>query len=612
MNAWEYCDDCTPLLVYCTDDERDCYPYIRDLLKLDVRPCYQHPLPDIACRVTTPLLKEVWSFMLSAHPDKQFVKYIVDGISNGFRIGCVMGSLQPAKRNMLSAVQHPEIIDKYLMEECEKGWVAGLFTAEDVEDIHISRFGVIPKKNQPGRWRLIVDLSHPKGLSVNDQIDPSVCSLTYVSVDEAANRLLQLGQGALMAKVDIQSAYRMVPVHPEDRWMLGTAWRGNIYIDTVLPFGLRSAPKIFNALADSLEWILCSMGVNHSLHYLDDFLFLGNPECNQCETALSTTLATFSKLGVPIAPEKVKGPLTELEFLGIILDSVKGEIRLPNEKLVRLKLLVKQWSSKRACKKRELLSLIGHLSHACKVIRPGRPFLRRLIELSTKAKELHHHLRLNVSIRSDLMWWSYFLENWNGIGLMTALVKQSAEVIVTSDASGSWGCGAFCNREWFSIQWGECWRDLHITIKELLPIVVASILWGRTWTGKHILFRCDNAAVVAIVNSGCSKHPIAMHCTRLVYLLGAVFNFSFQSSHIAGKDNIAADAISRNNHALFLQLTPEAYIQPTPIPTQVREALCQITPNWTCGSWRSLLSSILVRDWQNPRKNHTPQQDDVM
>ena len=540
------------------------------------------------------------------------MKYVVDGITYGFRIGCDTGSLQSAKRNMLSAGQHPEIIDKYLMEECEKGRVAGPFTADQVQGIHISRFGVIPKKSQPGKWRLIVDLSHPKGSSVNDLIDPSVCSLTYVSVDEAANRVLQLGPGALMAKVDIQSAYRMVPVHPEDRWMLGMVWRGSVYIDTVLPFGLRSAPKIFTALADSLEWILGSRGVNHSLHYLDDFLFLGKPECNQCETALNKALSTFAELGVPIAPEKVKGPLTELEFLGIVLDSVEREIRLPFEKLVRLKLLVKQWASRRACTKRELLSLIGHLSHACKVIKPGRPFLRRLIELSTKAKELHHHLRLNVSIRSDLMWWTYFLENWNGVGLMSSLAKRPAEVTVTSDASGSWGCGAFCNKEWFSLQWGECWKELHITIKELLPVVIASILWGKTWTGKHILFRCDNAAVVAIVNSGRSKHPIAMHYTRLIYLLGAVFNFSFQSSHIAGKDNTAADAISRNNYAFFLQLTPEAYSEPTIIPTPVREALCQITPNWTCGSWRSLLSSILAKDWQNPRKNRTPQLEDDM
>ena len=192
--------------------------------------------------------------MLADHPDKQFANYILKGIEQGFRIGCHVDSpLQSAKHNMLSASQHQEIIDNYLKEECAKGRVAGPFKEEQAIGMHISRFGVIPKKSQPGKWRLIVDLSHPKGSSVNDGIDPSLCSLSYTSVDEAANRILQLGRGTLMAKLDIQSAYRIIPVHPDDRWLLGMRWKNSIlYIDLVLPFGLRSAPKVFNALADAL------------------------------------------------------------------------------------------------------------------------------------------------------------------------------------------------------------------------------------------------------------------------------------------------------------------------------------------------------------------------
>lgn len=555
------------------------------------------PLPQSARRITTPLNSGVWSAMLADHPDKQFVNYILKGIEQGFRIGCHVDSpLQSAKHNMLSASQHQEIIDNYLKEECARGHVAGPFKEEQAIGMHISRFGVIPKKSQPGKWRLIVDLSHPKGSSVNDGIDPSLCSLSYTSVDEAANRILQLGRGTLMAKLDIQSAYRIIPVHPDDRWLLGMRWKDGIYIDLVLPFGLRSAPKIFNALADALEWMLhVKVGVSHTLHYLDDFLFLAKAEGEECKKALNLAQKLFADLGVPIAPEKVKGPLPVLDFLGIILDSLKLELRLPQDKLLQLKVMVRRWSYKKACTKRELLSLIGHLSHACKVIKPGRPFLRRLIELSTKVTEMHHHLRLNVATRSDLHWWSYFLDHWNGVGLMSLLAKRPPDITVTSDASGSWGCGAFCDQKWFSIQWGGCWKDIHITIKELLPIVVASALWGREWSGKQILFHCDNAAVVAIVNSGRSKHPLAMHYTRLLYLLGAVYNFGFHSSHIAGKDNIAADAISRDNHKLFLQIHPAAAEQPTPIPPELRTVLCQIAPNWMCENWKKLLRDILTK-----------------
>ena len=76
---------------------------------------------------------------------------------------------------------------------------------------------------------------------------------------------------------------------------------------------------------------------------------------------------------------------------------------------MRLKALIAQWQHKKACTKRELLSVIGQLQHACKVVRPGRTFLRRMIDLSTHAKELHHYLRLNAAFRSDLQWWATFL-----------------------------------------------------------------------------------------------------------------------------------------------------------------------------------------------------------
>ena len=120
-------------------------------------------------------------------------------------------------------------------------------------------------------YRLIL----PKGASVNDAIDPSLCSLSYITVDQVATAAMQLGQGSLLVKIDIQSAYRLIPVHPQDRQKLGTLWNGRLYIDGMLPFGLRSASKIFLAVADALEWCVGQRGVEHIFHYLDDFLTMG-------------------------------------------------------------------------------------------------------------------------------------------------------------------------------------------------------------------------------------------------------------------------------------------------------------------------------------------------
>ena len=92
-----------------------------------------------------------------------------------------------------------------------------------------------------------MDLSSPTDASINYGIQKDLCSLSYTSVDVVAEIILALGRGALIAKMDIKQAYRMVPVHPEDCRLLGMRWDGKVFVDKTLPFGLRSAPLIFSA-----------------------------------------------------------------------------------------------------------------------------------------------------------------------------------------------------------------------------------------------------------------------------------------------------------------------------------------------------------------------------
>ncbi len=145
------------------------------------------------------------------------------------------------------------------------------------QPIQINWIGVIPKGHTPGRWRIITDLSFPRGQSVNDGIPAERCSLEYTTVDRVAGAALALGRGALLAKIDIESAYRLIPVHPVDRPLLGCKWQGQVYVDGKLPFGLRSAPKMFNAVADALEFCFRQEGVENIDHYLDDFITFGPP-----------------------------------------------------------------------------------------------------------------------------------------------------------------------------------------------------------------------------------------------------------------------------------------------------------------------------------------------
>ena len=92
-------------------------------------------------------------------------------------------------------------------------------------------------------------------------------------------------------------------------------------------FGLRSAPKLLNILADLLAWIIEQHGVQPSLHYLDDYLTMGPPHSHTCQQNLDTIKQICDILGVPLALENVEGPTTCLSFLGITLDTTAMEPR---------------------------------------------------------------------------------------------------------------------------------------------------------------------------------------------------------------------------------------------------------------------------------------------
>ena len=151
-----------------------------------------------------------------------------------------------------------------------------------------------------------------------------------------------------MAKVDAKSAYRNVPVHPDDRWLMGMMWDGALYVDTALPFGLRSAPKIFTAIANAVEWIVRQEGVKFAIHCLDDFLVVGAPDSPECAEALDTLRRVFSHLGLPVAIEKLEGPWYCLNFLGFELGSLSMVIRLPQAKLTELQQLIQLLHQRRA------------------------------------------------------------------------------------------------------------------------------------------------------------------------------------------------------------------------------------------------------------------------
>ncbi len=277
----------------------------------------------------------------------------------------------------------------------------------------MSPLGVVPKK-APGEYRLIHHLSFPRGASVNDGISPEDASVQYARVDDAVTMIKQLGRGCFLAKTDIKSAFRIIPILPADYDLLGIFWQGKYYYDRVMPMGCASSCRTFEMFSTAIEWVAkTQLSMPHLIHILDDYL-MAAPTFDQCRINLDRFLSLCAYIGVPMAPEKTVGPENILAFAGIELDTLSMEARLPMDKTAKCKTLISTFLRRKKVTLQEIQSLIGLLNFACSVVVPGRAFLCRRIDLTKGVKSPHHFIRLSKSVKADLEHWQSFLLDFKG------------------------------------------------------------------------------------------------------------------------------------------------------------------------------------------------------
>ena len=485
---------------------------------------------------------------------------------------------QSFQKNLPTASANPDIVSSNLSTEVSLGRMAGPFVTPPFQNFQVSRIVSAPKKNS-NKFRTIFHLSYPKSgsNSINFSISKEDFSLQYVTIDDAIEGIKRFGSGCFLAKTDIESAFRLVPVHPDDYELLGMCWEGEYYYDKVLPFGLRSAPSIFNKFSDALEWILLNKRkISFVCHILDDFLLIEPPAAmppfdSTCQQSLTDMLSTFETINIPIAQGKTQGPSQVLEFMGILLDTIKMQARLPTDKIEKLHAIFGQFQHRKSCTLKELQSLIGTLNFACKVVPPGRPFLQRMIALTRNVKKQHHHIKLNSGFFQDLQMWKEFILNWNGANFfLSSEWHDSSTLDMHTDASGTLGFGGIFGTKWFQGKWRPHQKlgqpGISISWQELFAIVVACQIWGNLLHDHRITFHCDNEAVVSIINTKRSRIPRVMDLLRHLTLLTLQHNIYIRAVHIPGKHNDIADSISRFQFQRFRHLAPEADTSPSQIP----------------------------------------------
>ena len=468
--------------------------------------------------------------------------------------------------NLTSSSTFPSIVDKKLAKEASLGRISGPYSYPPLDNMVFSPLGLQPKKI-PGEFRVIHHLSYPRGRSINDGIPKDCASVHYASIGQAIQSIVSLGRGCFLAKTDIKSAFRIVPVHPSNYHLLGFKWRDGFYYDCCLPMGCSSSCAIFEAISTSLEWIIRQKLTNVAvLHVLDDFLFVAETY-KECLFALKTFEYICQDIGVPLAPEKTEGPSQALPFVGIYLDCIDMSASLPVEKITKFMDCLDSLISKKSATLKQIQSLTGMLNFACGVISPARAFSRRLYDLEIGLSKPYHHAKISKSVKEDLLVWRNFLKNFNRKSFFLDYKFLSQHVLrFFTDASSTIGYGGYFGSHWFSGCWSEQCLRLNIALLEIFPIYIALKLWGPCLSNRCIMLMSDNMAVVHILNKFTSKEPLIMSIVRLIVHLCMVHNILIRSTHVLGKNNCIADMLSRSQEEEMLKKFPHMDARPTIFP----------------------------------------------
>jgi ribonuclease HI len=482
---------------------------------------------------------------LQNYSDKEIIQFL----TFGWPINYTACSIPKCKgTNHKGAIQFEAAIDKYLAQELEWGATIGPFTSNPlVGELVISPLNSVPKKDSTDR-RVILDLSFPRGRSVNDGIPKGEyqgeeIELSYPKVDDLAEQIKDIGLGCKLYKRDLKKAYRQIPIDPGDVHFLGYSWKGNIFIDRNAPMGLRTSALMCQRMTSAVAYLHRQSGYT-CINYVDDLAGVALPD--EAFQAFKNLGQIIMQTGLIEASEKACKPSTKMIFLGIEFDTEKMQCRIPETKLIEVKKLVASWDGKKCAKKVELQSLIGSLQFVAKCVRPGRVFIGRMLQILSTLKCQHHKFKIKSEFRKDLSWWRRFLEIYNGVSLIPDTIWSKPDKVFATDACLV-GCGGVMENEYFHVKYPDFIKSLKLCINslEMLTVTIALKLWANKLSGKRVLIYCDNEVTVHAINSGKVKNNFLLKNLREQRYLCALRNFEIKAVHLPGCENRIADALSR-------------------------------------------------------------------
>ncbi|PNH10171.1 hypothetical protein TSOC_003112 [Tetrabaena socialis] len=404
--------------------------------------------------------------------------------------------------------------------------------------------------------------------------------------------LQDLPPNGFLGKRDLASGFHHVKLAPEARRYMGFHHpvSGRLQRWVVLPFGASQSPPIFvevTAAARTIFQAECdARGLNVKIFvYVDDFMLLG-AAWSDVRGAFEVLDEVGGELGLEWKLAKDRGrdePLQQLEFLGLLFDTVRQQMSIAPSKRERycaaVQHLLSAAQSSSRVRRQVLAATVGKLAFVAQACRWGFGFLQGLFD-ALYASDANTVL-LPPDACDDLAAWEQILRSdnscWDGVKSLTTssmdLVggefRGADGAVIFTDASGQ-GYGAAWEAEELQGVWAADQRQLHIAWLELTAILQALRTFGPQLQRRRVLIRCDNTQAVAAVTRGATRIREGRAICRQIALLAVHHGFEVRAEHIRGVDNVRADRLSRHLEAARhqqLRLRPGVFARLCPAGT---------------------------------------------
>ena len=557
----------------------------REVSSTGVDEFYNYDLEEIV----TPIdVRKLEALLHSTKYPSEKIHYLVQGFSSGFDIGYKGPML---RKN--SAANIPFTVgDKFkmwnkLVKEVKHGRVAGPFREVPFKNSFVqSPIGLVPKAGN--KTRLIFHLSYDFNedfKSINHYIPEENCSVKYKDLDYAVRTCLELlkkhGSVPLyFSKMDVMSAFCLVPVQPDQRFLLLMKAYHPIsnqlfyFTEKNLPFGASSSCQIFQSFSDSLKHLVEQItGKSFQVTaYLDDYMFV-ETSIKACNRLVRKFIEICSEIGCPLSMEKTEWADSKMTFLGILLDGENHLLCVPEDKRQKALTLLKWTIDRKKLTVKQLQSLTGTLNFLCKAILPGRTFVRRMYAklegTAEKGLKFFHHISLDAEFISDCRMWEFFLMTPGHRVLCRPFLDINGpftyctQIQFYTDASASkkkGGSGCFFSGNWNFGVWPQGFIQRYnpsIEYLELFALTVGILTWSKRLANLRICVYCDNTSVRDMVNaSSTSKCKNCMVLLRILVLECMTYNIRLSVRYIETYKNTLANALSLQDFKRFWDKAP--------------------------------------------------------